>query len=720
MSTVVRNAFLSGVIASPKGLRLDKDNTFRRYRTFVRTSTTVGGNLDARNASIYYEVGRAMDTIGKALSRPSDDEFGVEASYPTNTILAEDFVGLAKKYTNFSASFEYTSLAGVVERLARGLAAASVFEGVTSDCLRGGAALAVDALGTYDGPVNSLTDTVYIPRLVNNTLTGDVFSVLANAVAGEGSRVATDVVELDATTRQPLVHTVGHLGLPGAIVDALRLLGSNMVACDQGPLFALAVTRGLHRVLSVVGHTDEGGITRALLRTSHFAPPFGGIHYGLELYAGLPALQYNHAGAIASYVDGIALVTAGLVVHADPGCIYNGEWFPTFYNGTSYADPVTRPGSNTPGTPAMGARIHSQLLSSVSSFYQEYIRGLGRVFAAEGDTSVAIRFQTAASHALPANARHLQLASISPWFWVEPTGLIPHDFLGSRAEDAGIASFSWKDTTRTRPAWEDIQLVGEADNTFSAYNVRSKSARQCWFLLHWLNHPLNGLGALKVRQLDPNAIIHPGACVSNPDVRDRLEADLPLTDYLWVRGQSPFCAPGEFLNLTCTMGVLARHLTFDDDGVPIDEHLPTRREFLDTAITIEVGRPVGIATGKSNTTSPSVRRARTRAGNELAASRRRAALFGRSDVGEMPTLSTAPVMGRRIDPAHDSLLGGAGGGASGLAPVRSAAPAHSSSGRGDPRGVQVDPTVHNMPLRGPQLARGGPAGFGGGDRKSVV
>ncbi|AZT88632.1 coat protein [Colletotrichum eremochloae totivirus 1] len=711
MDSVVRNSFLAGVIASPRGGNLTADNQFRRYRTLVRTTSTIGGNQDTRNASIFYEVGRAVNTKGRALNRPQDEAVRVEASYPTNSVLAEDFIGLAKKYTNFSANFQYTSLAGVAERLARALAACSVFDNVESTDIRGGAALVVNALGTYDGPVNSLTSVVYIPRLVNNTLTGDVFSVLANAVAGEGSSVATDVIELNATTRQPIIPDVDAAGLPSAIVDALRLVGANMVASDQGPLFSLAVTRGIHRVLTVVGHADEGGITRDLLRCGSFAPPFGGIHYGLEPYAGLPALQFNAYQGYAAYVDSIALTTAALVVHADPGCTYSGEWFPTVINGTAATDPTVRPGQNQEGTAAMSARNRSQLLAAQSSFWQEYVRGLGRIFAAEGDASVACRFAQAASYGLTADPRHLRYPSVAPWFWVEPTGLLPHDFLGSRAEENGVASFGWRDSMRTKPAWEHIELVGEADSAFSAYRVKLRSPRQAWFFNHWLGHPLNGLGAIRLRQLDPNGIVHPGPNDANPDVRDRVEADLPFTDYLWTRGQSPFCAPGEFLNLGLSAAFLVRHLTFDDDGIPTEEHVPTRREFLDTTVSLEVGRPIGIATGQSNYGDSNARRARTRATNELAAARRRAALFGRSDIAELPTLTSAPGYGFR--PHASATTGGTQGGTRAVTLGRVAAPPPNDENERQPDGVARDPTPHHQPLRAPQLARQA-GGLGGG------
>nr|URX65567.1 coat protein [Nigrospora chinensis victorivirus 1] len=713
MASVGPNHFLAGVIARPLGGRIASNDRFRRYRTVVRTSAVVGGVEDSRTTSIYYEVGRAVSTAGAALAAHGDNAHLVEASYPTNSILVEDFVGMAKKYSNFSANFQYSSLAGVAERLARGLAACSVFEGVTSTALRGNQVLAVHALATYDGPVNSLTDTVFLPRLVNDSLTGDVFSILANAVAGEGSSIATDVIELDANTRQPIIPETDPLSTPGAIVDALRVIGSNMVASDQGPLFSLAVTRGIHRVLSLVGHSDEGGVLRDLLRCGGFSPPFGGIHFGTETYVGIPQLQFNSAVGTAAYVDSIALTTAAAACHADPGVEYDGEWFPTFYDGTTMGDRTMRPGDSEPGTAGHSLRNRSQLLANQQLFWAPYINALAKIFGATGSSTLSERFSCAASYGLSNDSRHLRYPSIAPWYWVEPTGLIPHDFLGSRAEEEGFASYAYRDTARSKPAWDRMSLVGARDTTFSSYHLRMKGARTSWFLAHWGGHPENGLGATRVRQVDPNTIIHPGPCDEHPQIRDRVEADLPISSYLWTRGQSPFPAPGELLNLSVNWGVLFRHVTFTDDGDLNTEHLPAAHELADTTVTIQVGRPIGISTGASNSPDAGVKRARTRASIELAAARKRMRLYGRPDVGEMVTASSAPGgLGPRF--VHDSHRGGTAGGVTGVANNRSAAPGHASASERQPDGQAARAVPHHQVLRYPDLPRQRPGGGGGG------
>nr|WDS83876.1 putative coat protein [Cordyceps chanhua victorivirus 1]WDV34687.1 coat protein [Cordyceps chanhua victorivirus 1] len=708
MSAVQTTAFLSGVIANGRGGRISANNQFRRYAANVRTSAVLGGNQDARLSRIFYEVGRVHNDARAALAVRPEATLRIDAAYPSSATMAEEFVGLAKKYTNFSATFEYSNLCALVERIARGLAASSIFGGVNSTALAAGQPIVVNALGTYDAPVNSLTNTVFIPRLVNSSVTGDVFSILVHAAAGEGAAVATDLVELDMATRQPIITVVDELGFPRAAVEALRLLGTNMIANNQGPLYALALTRGLHHCVTVVGHTDEGGTVRDLLRHSGFGVPFGGIHFGLEPYVGLPALATNSHSDIASYVDSLALTTAALVAHCDPGLFYDGRWYPTFYNGTGADDPEVRPGQNQPGTNAMAQRNLTQLRADFSKFADIYTQGLGTLFSCPGDTRVATAFFTASISNLGVT-RHLAHASVAPYYWIEPTSLIPHDFLGTNAETFGSGSYATKDVPRTRGIFEDVWASGVGDTAYSSYHAVMRNPRSAWFFAHWLGHTANGLGATQVRQLDPNAVIHPGGHATLPDVRDRVEAALPWTSYLWVRGQSPFPAPGELLNLAGTVGFMVNHYTFDGDGVPHLEHMPTAREFSGCEVTVSVGRPQGLSTAGSNWGDSTARRARTRATRELAASAARVRAFGRPDVASMPVLTTAPPPRQArapIEPARDHDTAGTDGWRM----------AHTSGAPGTsdrlPVGVAVNVVPHQQPVRYPVPARNLGAGVG--------
>jgi len=664
------------------------------------------GIVDINSTEIMYEIGRANNSAVQALRQHDSQSIGVDASYITNSVLAEDFIGYSKKYSNFNATFRDSNLAGIAERLAKGLAAASLYDDVTSETLRGGADLSVNALATYDGPVNSMVSTVFIPRLVTGSLGGDVFTVLANAVAGEGGSIATDIVEVDAATRRPILPYIDDEDLPNAVVAALRIVGANMQACGQGPLFALAVVRGIHKVVSVVGHTDEGGIMRDVMRCGHFSIPFGGIHYGLPTYGGLPELSMVDDRHIAGYVDAIAMVSAALVAHCDPGVSINGEWFPTTYTGEHRVDSTARAGVHKEGADDMRSRNKAQLLSDLPLFFDLYCKGLGTVFGISGDASLAVTFASTASLGLPNNSRHLRLASINPFFWVEPTGLLPPSIVLSDAEDNGSGSLCGKGCSETRGAWEDIEVVDNADTTVSSHNIAFKNARNCWMVLHLNNNPRDGLGNIKFMQLDSSAIVHPGPCAEAAEVRDRLEGTLPISSYLWRRGQSPICAPGELINIAGSAGIQARHMYWDEDGRPELTHLPGSDTFHSATVTITVGRPRGIPAAGSNVTQAGVARARTRAAAELVAARRRDRIHGQCVRASMPVLNAAPVLRKGAAPKAEDVRESGGGY---VAPefADSSAPEADTSARKDDRGQVLSATTLHGVSTGPVPARVG-------------
>ncbi|UHM27639.1 MAG: coat protein [Fushun totivirus 2] len=704
-------AFLASTLFNAKGGHLSNTSTYRRYMSSVHTSMTVAGNKDSRVSSITYEVGGVSIDAKDLLKRTPPAGLAVESAYPSAPVLSEEFIGLAKKHTNFSATFEYTSLAAVAERLAKTIAAASIASGITSSDMRGGASLRVYALGTYDGPVNSMVNHVFIPRLVSAAPAADVFCVLANAVCGEGGVVATDVVEVDATSRKPLMATLDGASLGQACVEALRIVGANMLACNQGPLFAFAVTKGLHKVLTVVGHTDEGGVVRDMLRCGSFGAPFGGIHCGLEKYGGLPALASNGVSDLAAYVDALALTTAALVAHCDPGTTVNGTWFPTFYEGTDPYSPVTEPGTCLEGTPAMAQRNRSQLLANQTPFWFAYGNALGKAFGCEGDAGLMCTVASSMTSPLGDNNRHLRYPSVTPYFWIEPTSLIPHDYLGSKAEAYGSGSFATPFAPRPLPAWEDIREAEQGDVSQRGYIVRARSARAAPFLAHWNGHVSGGLANVKVRQVDPHGIVHPGK--GTGDLRSRLEADAQLGDYLWVRGQSPFCAPGEFMNLNSLMGIYVTHISYVD-GVPQLTALPSAREFASAEVEFYVGKPCGVQSARSNYETRTVARARTHATKELAAAAERVRSFGRPDAGAMLLKMSCPQMpgeAQRPVPATRDHAGAGGVDGSAQGTVG-----------GVPHGVRfadegarpIDPVVQHQPLRGPPLARVLTVGTGGG------
>ncbi|AZT88634.1 coat protein [Colletotrichum navitas totivirus 1] len=642
MDSPLITSLLTGIIAAPVAGYLT-ENQYRRYRSAVTTTTNLGGRPDPTGKTILYEVGTRYKTKEKALAVNTGlARAAIVASYPTSSVLRDDFLGLAKKYSNFSATFEYSSLAPLAERIAKGLAITSVFEGgISSSDLCAGQPLAVTALGTHATPINAAVNTVFIPRLVDSVVSPDVFAVLVAASASMGAAVVTDVLALDGNN-VPIVPTVNEEGFHDAAIHALRLIGANMISCDQGPLFALAVTRGIHQALSVVGHTDEGGITRDLLRCADHAPPFGGIHTGLVHYSALPGLSTGVIQNVAAYVDSIALVTAAAVGHCDPCVSHNDAVFPTVLLGTKAGGAFADPGDSADGDDDMARRNRGQYLDSLPSFAEIYVSSLGTIFGAAGQVDVAVRFLTAAGNYLSETPRHLKYPSVAPFFWIEPTSLLPRNAFSTRAELNGFGSLGGRDHTSVFPLFEAAEVFSQVGEFRASYVVSARSARTVPFLYHWVGNPMNGLGAVVPIQLDPQGIVHPGPDSERDDVEARLEKGSDWAGYLWTRGQSPFPAPSEFINTNSYMGIRVNHAAFDDDGNVILEHLPTPSEMVSGTLQLTASSLMGIPAGKSNAPPRQVARARTRAAAALAAVRRRSRRAPESSVVEMALAFTTP------------------------------------------------------------------------------
>lgn len=702
--------YLGNVINRPAGGRPPDRNSFRRYMSVVQTSTTIDGIPDIDRKRIFYEVGSHYDTAGQALAVAPATVLSLEASHNNGPALSEEFKGLAKKYSNFSGRFDRSSLCGVVERIARGLAAWSLFEGVTGASLQAGQPIHLTALDVWTSPVEANRAHVFIPRVVDTQITPEVFSILVLAIAGEGGRVATDRVQVDANTNQPYVPDVDNDAFPRACVDALRVLGSNYAEGGAGDLFCLALTKGLHHVLTVVGHTDEGGFMRSVLRRGCFEPPYGAVHGGLPTYIGLPALSSVQAVAVGGYVDSLALMTAGLVAHCDPGVIRDGEWFPSIFTQTTSALPVVRPGNHQASVPAGLTRCRNAIVADFGRFAALYVPSLCKLFGFGENSGIAQRALCAFAGDIPADERHLQFVSVAPYFWVEPTSLIDPGFCGTMCESEGFGSYGAKMSSTLIPAWEACSPRTTGVLTHSLVNVKMRSARTSGFIAHFNGHAQDGLGAVFPRQLDPGGIIHPGNNVAQPEVRDRLDAQVDMAGYLWTRGQSPFPAPAELVNTGLTMGLLVRHMSVADDGDITVEHMVGKGDLPIMQVRFDVGIPRGLPIGASNAGNSDARRARTRAAVSLDQVRLRARVFGTPDIDDMPVMASAPGgswLGRGGERDDRHQVGGLG-----VDRIAASDAGHFSTAA-DSRGERLFPTVLQLGLRGPTLPNRGSGGGGG-------
>lgn len=409
------SSFLGSAINEPRGGRLANNNTFRRYATTIRTTIMLNGNQDSDAKKIIYEVGRHHGTIAAALAPAAAGTVRFYGGHANSATLSEEVRGLVKKYSNFSGIWRQSDLSGVVERLARGIATWSLFENVNSHSLAAGQPIHLTSLDVLTTPVEADRASVFIPRIVDGQVAPNVFAILVAAIAGEGGRVVTDRLAVDAGTNASIVPTVDTHCFPRACVDALRLLGANMAESGAGDLFALAVTRGIHRTLSVVGHTDEGGLTRSVLRRGAYAQPYGVIHPGLPPYVCIPALSSVSAAAVAGWCDAIALITAGAVAHCDPGIVRKNEWFPSVFTATDGVA-LASPGANQAPTAAGVINIRNAICEDSPRFCSSYLGALTKVFGFTENSHIGELLLGEMFNDLPNSERHLQYTNVAPYF----------------------------------------------------------------------------------------------------------------------------------------------------------------------------------------------------------------------------------------------------------------------------------------------------------------
>lgn len=708
-------SLVGAVAGSPTGLIPD-GNTYRRYRAGLTTGLYEHGSTRTFRRSIFYEVGRRHQRLTDALryTHAEDDAMEIDCSFAINPAQAANFEGWARKYSNFAPQWSMMDLCGMVERLAKGVAAQSVYGATNTNHLRGGQELRVVALGTLDAPQTASNCSVFIPRTVDVVGNDHVFAVLVASANGEGATVTTDVLRLNPATNEPIVPAVTGPVFAQACVEALRVLGANFEESGAGDLFAYALTRGIHSVVSVVSHTDEGGWIRNVFRSCNFRVPYGGINQSLRAYPALPPLAGTSLGAAAAWVDAVALKTAALVAHCDPCVSAEGGLYPTVFTSNSGA--IGHAGNTEEeGTHGDANAIGRQITADGSRFAPVFIQGLLQLFGLRSNSAIAESHfcSTLSSAMFNVTDRHLMHKTVAPYFWIEPTSLIPHDFLGSPAERGGFGAFVTPGTSRATPYFERIKEIDRGMNAnFSTIAFKMRTARTSGLVAAYAATPAE-LAGVKLYQFDESSIVLPGDHgPTNGDVPTKHQAADPISSYLWTRGQSPLPAPAEFINTQSMYAAKYKVVDWDDDFNASMGDIPEAWEMEDHDIQWRVTVPTALANGASNAADSDAKRARARAAVALSQASIRARGYGDANSPVItvsnvpPQFDEAPI---KHTPDHEGL------GVHSPDPGRTWQPASGN----DPAPVQehvgapVMPVPHHQPLRGAPYPRAGGGVLGG-------
>lgn len=359
---------------------------------------------------------------------------------------------------------------------------------------------------------------------------------------------------------------------------------------------------------------------RSVFRSSAFAVPYGGIHYNYSKFLGIPSVGNGDRSGATLMVDSALLTSSALVAHCDPTVRHGGNVFPSVFVG---GHNVAVPGTIQVADATSGRNVAAMIAASSDEFSRLYIEGLKKLFSAAGDSGKAAAHMRGAMHAISLrDERHCQYPVVMPFFFIEPTSLLPPNFLGSAAELAGFGSLAAPQVDESYPCFEEGTVDGELASVMATgLIVKWRNARSQHLVNHLLNSPKNGLGATEIRQVDPDSVICPGGDATVP-LGDRILGGVSVADLLWERGQSPLPAPGEFIVSDAAMGIefsLYSGVTGSSTLTPT--HLPSRNELLSGRVSYSVTMPFADEGAKANERSVKESRARTRAALSLSAAR---------------------------------------------------------------------------------------------------
>jgi hypothetical protein len=525
-----------------------------------------------------------------SLACPPTDMTAIQQPYRVAEAIAADFSVLARKYTGITGQFNNADMSGLVSRLASGLAHFTLVGELTMDDLAGGNELKIVAAGNHTTPLVASNTSIWVPRNVDSLLTPNALAALTAAACAIGSTLVTDIVPVDSANA-PIMPSAQNNDLAEGIYQALRIIGGNMEHNSAGALYAYALAHGIHNVVTVAGMTDEAGFMRSVLRTTHFTPSYGGISIIHDKWGGLPKPSDLSLTGWTAVVDSVALATAACVAISDPCMSVGGRTYPSTFSGV--ASRQTEAGSHTSGDENDAATLCSKIGSSVPAFSTNYIKAITRAldltFLPNGHGAIAHLTLSFSSPALLSD-RHLCHASVSPFYWIEPTGIITFDCSDFTAVAAGYGPLASISAPGSLPFFDRVEVAEELGE-FCEINIGWRSARTCGLAIHLGNHVLDGLANARVVGGDCNAWAQVGG--ASKTISKRMDDGDDLASYLWSRSDVGVPAPGEALYLGEGLSLVTRHATMDTAGwVLTNTHFPMPAEIYGSiSVTVSTVSP---------------------------------------------------------------------------------------------------------------------------------
>ncbi|AGI61064.1 putative coat protein [Ustilaginoidea virens RNA virus 1] len=579
---------------------IDYDGVYKIHAEKVRADPKAYPNSKKRNELLKPLIREAYNLkdseelpIPAALVCPKSVAIRLQTPYPVNEAISAEFANAARRYSGVVGTHGTADFCGIVAQLAKGLAFFASTGGLTMRDLAGGNSYSYMAVGNHTAPLVASTTSIWVPRYAESLMAPNIMAALVAAGSAVGSTIVTDLLPTDVTNT-PLLTEANHLELAAGVYHALRVLGTNMEANGAGQLFAYAVTVGIHSVVTVVGMTDEGAYMRDVFRSTSFAPSYGGISTVLPEWHGFPRPADSSLAGWVGLVDSIALGTAASVAIADPCVAIADRYYPTTLTGRyEYGG---EPGMGYVGDENDARIISGKIMQLAPSFTRNYFKVLARLFSVTPHENSSVGL-THMIHAFSSetlrDSRHLQHPSVSPFYWVEPTGIITFDTSDFTATAAGFGTLATPSQPGTIPMFERAEVtqnVGDVSDVLVAW----RSARTSGLAIHLNNHVEAGMENIRITGCDPNSWAQLGG--ASQSVSNRVTAGNDLASYMWARSDVGVPAPGEAMYLGEAISLLVRHDTLDGNTwANTPNHVPRDVEFGNN-VTIRVGllAPYGV------------------------------------------------------------------------------------------------------------------------------
>lgn len=517
------------------------DTAARMYCGYVYNEMKELGRSEQDVTQMVWKIKLSGTLTGKWLKSPTliPSVTPFRCAVKMNEVIASDFLSASKKYSVFGNEHSWMDLAAVVEQLSAAMCAYGNLGVLESHQLSDSRPVRITQLQADSVNSTPCNSNVYIPRGIDNNLRPDVFCALVHAVAACGGSVVTDYVLVDPKTNKAVYTVVGGYALAMGVYDALRLLGGQYEACGAGDVFSLAFARGVTRVLSVVGHTDEGAWMRTVLRAGAFCVPYGGINVNTNMLTNIPCPLDGSIESWRNVVDSYALLVAAGVSEAAPIIRAQGKDVPFI----SVSKDVVQGDRSTYYSHIININMVAE------SFSHDYLRVLNTFFGLTSTSGLAAKFLVGCMNSRrAAEDRHLGYAAINPFFWIEPTCIIQDKIPGVSCRHEAVGAFVYSNEYKTEKIFGGLTYDEKSPLTYDI-TIPFTSIRGDPYLRWLAMRQKDGLAYIDLVVSDPNAFACTGSRFENVMQNGMVDEPVPLSTLSWVKGDNPTPKPHEGMYL---------------------------------------------------------------------------------------------------------------------------------------------------------------------------